>query len=351
MSGFNTITPLFTNKRDIIIRHLIILVLALFFGSQKVTSGEFALFSEEWCRISLFTFLMIGTIWNGNILLIDILDRNIPWHHPIQAKLLFTLSIAIFWPILVHNAFNILIYPIVFGKPCSLTSKENIEYLIMTVSITLLINAVFTAIAFFKFWRQSLKETEALKRESITAEFETLKSQINPHFLFNALNTLTSLIEEHPKQATEFVQKLSSVYRYVLTQKDKQLVPLKEELDFIESYIFLNKIRFGANLVTHIDIDPKYHDKNIVSLSMQMLIENCIKHNIISAQKPLHITIGIHQNQLTVTNNLQKKQTVADSSGIGLNNIVHRYSFVSDQEVEITDDGHSFSVSLPLINV
>ncbi len=349
MAGFNHITPLFTNKKDIIIRHAIILVLGVFFGSLKVFNGDMLFLSGDWFRHSLFTTLMIATIWNGNILFIDLLDEAMPWQRNIKQKIVVSLLIAIGWPVIVHFGFNILVYPIIIGEPCTLNSKENVSFLITSVTVTLLVNAIFTAIAFFKIWRQSVKETEELKRESLSAEFETLKSQINPHFLFNALNTLTSLIEEHPKQATDFVLKLSSVYRYVLTQKDKQLVTLKEELDFIEAYIYLNQIRFGNNLNVSIQVPVSFHQAKLVTLALQMLIENCIKHNIVSTQHPLTIQLYIEGDTLVVKNNLQKKQQNIDSNGIGLNNIVHRYGFITDKKVEITEDGANFIVSLPLI--
>jgi hypothetical protein len=349
MSVFNHVTPLFTNKKDIIIRHAIILVLGVFFGSLKVFNGDMLFLSGDWFRYTLFTFLMIATIWNGNVLFIDLLDEAMPWQRNIKQKIVISLLIAIGWPVIVHFGFNLIVYPIIFGESCNLNSKENVSFLIISVTVTLLVNAIFTAIAFFNIWRQSVKETEELKRESLSAEFETLKSQINPHFLFNALNTLTSLIEEHPKQATDFVLKLSSVYRYVLTQKDKQLVTLKEELDFIEAYIYLNQIRFGSNLIVSINVPAQFYHTKLVTLALQMLVENCIKHNVISAQHPLTIQLYIEDDRLVVKNNLQKKQQSMDSNGIGLNNIVHRYGFITDKKVEITEDGTSFIVSLPLI--
>lgn len=349
MAGFSNTAPLFTNKKDIIIRHSIILVLGLFFGMLKVFSGEVLFLSSEWFRHTLFTFLMISTIWNGNVLFIDLLDDAIPWQRNVKHKILISLIIAIGWPVIVHYVFNLFVYPLIIGQSCTLNSKENVSFLITSVAVTLLVNAIFTAIAFFKIWRQSVKETEELKRETLSAEFETLKSQINPHFLFNALNTLTSLIEEHPKQATDFVLKLSSVYRYVLTQKDKQLVTLKEELDFIEAYIYLNQIRFGNNLNVSIRVPSSFHQAKLVTLALQMLIENCIKHNIVSTQHPLTIQLYVEGDTLVVKNNLQKKQQNIDSNGIGLNNIVHRYGFITDRKVEITEDGANFIVSLPLI--
>ncbi len=349
MAGFSD-KPKFTSTTDVIIRHSIIAVLTVAFVSMNVARGDFDWFDMGWWRMYSFNFLQIAVIWNGNVFLVDTLNNYMQWHGNIRKKLLLNLSIALLWPVIIYYAFSLYIYPVIFGEPCNLSSGENVSYLITTVIITLLVNAIFSAIAFFKFWRQSVKEAEELKRESLSAEFETLKNQINPHFLFNSLNTLTSLIEEQPEQATEFVQKLSNVYRYVLTQKDKQLVTLREELEFIQSYIYLNQIRFGNNLKVNIQIPASYLSFSVVTLSLQMLIENCIKHNTISVQKPLVIHIEIANNKISVRNNLQRKSVMNESNGIGLNNIVHRYSFVTDESVEITEDEIYFTVRLPLIN-
>lgn len=345
----NKIEPIFSNRKDIIIRHCIIVVMALLFGLDSQSRHHYAWFDEEWFRFFTATFILIAAIWNGNLFFVDLLDKKFPWQNHIQKKIIYHLAIAIGWPLGIHTAFNAWVFPLITNKPCTLSSEENVKSLFFTVAVTLFINAVITAIAFFKFWRQSVKETEALKRESITAEFETLKNQINPHFLFNALNTLTNLIEEQPKQATEFVLKLAEVYRYVLTQKDKPLVSLNEELEFIQSYIYLNKIRFGNNLQCQINVPTTHLSHKIVSLSLQMLIENCIKHNVISTQNPLQISITVVQNKLVVKNNLQPKLVNTNSNGIGLNNIVHRYSFYTDSEVNIINDENDFRVELPLI--
>lgn len=349
MAAFSD-TPKFSNRTDIVIRHTIIAVLTFAFVSLNVVKGDFKWFELGWWQMYMYTFLQIGVIWNGNVLLVDKMNQYIPWHGNIRRKLFLTLFFALLWPVITYYSFSLYIYPLIFGETCNLSSGENVSYLVTTVIITLLVNAVFSAIEFFKFWRQSVKEAEELKRESLSAEFETLKNQINPHFLFNSLNTLTSLIEEQPKQATEFVQKLSNVYRYVLTQKDKQLVSLREELEFIQSYIYLNQIRFGNNLKVNIQIPASYLSFSVVTLSLQMLIENCIKHNTISIQKPLVIHIEIADNKISVRNNLQRKSVMNESNGIGLNNIVHRYSFVTEESVEITDDEIYFTVRLPLIN-
>lgn len=338
-------SPGLLNPKDLLIRHSIILMLSIIFGNI----GHFEDPLNERMLLTLGNFINISLIWNGNIWLIDVLDKYFGWENKIYPKLLLSGIIAISWPVLIHFFYNIFLYPFIFGKPCDLSSKESTIYLIMSVSITLFINSIFVSIAFFRFWRSTIKEAEELKRESITAEFATLKNQINPHFLFNSLNTLTSLIEENPKTATDFVQKLSSVYRYILTQKDKELATLKEELQFVQSYIYLNQIRFGSNLQTHIHIESPYLEQKIVTLSLQMLIENCIKHNIVSKDKPLTVYIGVYNGKVFVRNNLQRKQIVTDSNGIGLNNIVHRYSLLTNESVEIMEDEKDFMVSLPLI--
>lgn len=345
MAFTNNASPGFFDKRDIVIRHVLIALLALFFGLV----GKQAESSEDMLRGIVSTFVMIAIIWNGNILLIDLVDRDLSWDKQLHLKLILSGSIALIWPVLVNYLFNLFLFPLIHGHPCNLKSKETITYLIISVVTTLFVNSVFVSIAFFRFWKRTIKEKEELKRESLSAEFETLKNQINPHFLFNSLNTLTSLIEENPKTATDFVQKLSSVYRYLLTQKDKETVSLREEIDFVRSYIYLNQIRFGNNLRFHIHIDAGYMDRKIVTLSIQMLIENAIKHNVISQQYPLSISIGIHQGKVFVKNNLQRKTVMNESNGIGLNNIIHRYGFLTQEEVEMVDDDENFYVALPLL--
>lgn len=333
--------PGFFDIKDILLRHFFILILSALFS---LTGKDDAI-----GRWMLSNFVLISLIWNGNIALLYLTNTDADWERQVRTKIIWSTAIGLLWPIVANSVFNYFIFPLIHGFPCKLNSKENIIYLIISVSITLLINSIYVAIAFFRFWQIEFKEKEALKRESITAEFATLKNQINPHFLFNSLNTLTSLIEENPKTATEFVQKMSSVYRYVLTQRDKEMVSLREELPFIESYIYLNKIRFGNNLRTHIHIDPHYLDKRVITLALQMLIENAIKHNIISEQRPLNIEIGVFNEKVFVRNNLQRKAVMNDSNGVGLNNIAHRYSILVGEQVEITDDGKEFMVSLPLL--
>ena len=183
-----------------------------------------------------------------------------------------------------------------------------------------------------------------------TASFETLKNQLDPHFLFNSLNVLSSLIEENPKKAQEFTVALSKIYRYVLDQKDKNLISVEEELNFAKLYVSLLKMRFEDAIIINFQTDADMNDFRIVPLSLQLLLENAIKHNIISDQKPLQIDIFKEENYLVVQNSYQKKQTFEKSTGIGLQNIMQRYNLVSNLEINIQQTNEHYIVKLPLIS-
>lgn len=198
--------------------------------------------------------------------------------------------------------------------------------------------------------RRAELDKEILEKESILTQLASLKSQVNPHFLFNSLNTLLYLIPESPKRAENFVQKLSKVYRYVLQIKDEKLIPLHEELDFLNSYVFLLKERFGENLQVNIEIDDKHLNDYIIPLSLQLLFENAIKHNEISKSKPLNIAVFINEeDNLVVINNLQKKSLVKQTTKMGLQNIKSRYELLTDKLVEVVEDIKSFKVIVPLL--
>jgi len=338
----------FYNKNDIIVRHLIIGIISIFFGYLSYLSAPKEI-THTFLRSYISNFIYIALIWNGNMLLMAIVDNHYDINTEVTKKLIISAFVALFLPILMHYTYSFWFFPLVNGFSCKLNSRENYTYLIVSVVTTLLVNSMYMSIEFFNNWRKTLTEKEEFKRTSLSAEFEALKNQVNPHFLFNSLNTLSSLIDENPKQANEFVQKLSSVYRYVLTHRDKETVMLHEEIDFIKSYIFLNQIRFGANLNSIIDVNANCLNKQIPTLTVQMLIENAIKHNVISAQKPLNISITCNQEYLNVENNLQPKLTSSESNGIGLNNIIERYKYLTKKEVIISKTDNKFEVSVPLI--
>lgn len=233
-----------------------------------------------------------------------------------------------------------------------LQDPNGVSMILASLMLTFFIVAVYESMFFYSRLQKSILEKEQLERENIHSQLEGLKNQVNPHFLFNSLNTLTYLIPEDQELAVRFVQQLSKVYRYILEIGDRKLICLSEELEFLESYVFLLKERFGENFKVDINIPNEFLSMKVVPLSIQILIENAIKHNIISALKPLKIEISVENNQkLIVKNNLQKKNQVMNSTKVGLQNIKNRYSFFSDQKVEVFATADSFVVSIPLIEI
>ncbi len=223
---------------------------------------------------------------------------------------------------------------------------------ITTLVVIFLVVAVYESIYFYQQLKKSIQEKEELQRENIKSQLEGLKSKVNPHFLFNSLNTLAYLIPEDAEKSVKFVQKLSKVYRYILEMSDEKLIPLQKELDFLNSYIFLLKERFEENLQVDIDIPKARLTDKIIPLSLQILFENAIKHNVISSSRPLQIKVLINENgKLIVENNLQKKKQIKDSTKFGLENIKNRYRFFSNEAVDVIATSTSFIVSLPLISV
>ncbi|MEL6866896.1 MAG: histidine kinase [Bacteroidota bacterium] len=221
-----------------------------------------------------------------------------------------------------------------------------------SLAVIFLILAIYEGIYFYTLLERSISEKEQLEKENIQSQLEGLKNQVNPHFLFNSLNTLTYLIPEDPRLAVRFVQKLSKVYRYILEIREQKLIPLSEELSFLESYVFLLKERFGNNLDVDINIPDAVKQMKVVPLSLQILIENAIKHNVISTEKPLHVEVFIEKdNRLIVRNNLQKKNQVMNSTKVGLRNIKNRYAFFTDKTVDVITSTSAFIVALPLIRI
>ncbi len=221
-----------------------------------------------------------------------------------------------------------------------------------TLVVTTIVTTIYNCFYLFNLLKKSIHEKERLEKENVQSQLEILKNQVKPHFLFNSLNTLASIIPDDPDLAVDYVQKLSKVYRYILEIKDKKLIPLSEEINCITAYLFMLKIRFGDNLIVNIKDDNFVAQDHIVPLSLQLLVENAVKHNIISSKKPLHINIYKEKKgQLIVKNNLQKKEQIMPSTGTGLNNIRSRYEILSNDAVEVLTTQNEFIVTLPLISI
>jgi two-component system, LytTR family, sensor kinase len=215
----------------------------------------------------------------------------------------------------------------------------------------LVIAGMYESMRYLSLLKKTLVEKEQLERENVVSQLEGLKNQVNPHFLFNSLNTLIHIIPENPDTAVRFVQKLSKVYRYILEIRDTNTTPLSNELEFLKAYIFLLKERFGENLHVNIHDMQGMEERHIAPLSLQILFENAIKHNIISSEKPLVIDLFIEGDKLIVKNNLQRKNQVQEGTGVGLENIKNRYQLVSKKDVAVIITAQSFMVTLPLLDI
>ncbi len=228
-------------------------------------------------------------------------------------------------------------------------ASEKPDYYIISILITLFISISFYAFHFYQSYNENKVKEQKIIAGTANAKFESLKNQIDPHFLFNSLNVLSSLIEENPDNAQKFTTSLSKIYRYVLEQKDKELVTVQEELAFAKTYMNLLKMRFENSITFELPIDFDIPEAKVVPLSLQLLLENCIKHNIVSEQKPLHIKIFIKDNFLVVQNDLQKKEGFQDRRGVGLQNIVSRYAILTKRKVLIDETNGTFAVHLPIL--
>jgi LytS/YehU family sensor histidine kinase len=227
--------------------------------------------------------------------------------------------------------------------------KLNIIYGTLINLFFHLLNAI---IYFFKEYKRQWDEAEELRRTNSQAQMQLIKSQINPHFLFNNLNVLSGMVIKDNPDANKFIEEFSKVYRYVLSNQDKELVELQTELEFIDSYLFLLSKRFHQGLSVNINIPDHYKTWHVVPAALQMLIENAIKHNVASKNKPLHIDIHANGDQtLVVKNNLQLRSMTEPSTRIGLQNIVKRYELISGRSVVVKKTDKIFEVSLPLLNL
>jgi two-component system LytT family sensor kinase len=203
---------------------------------------------------------------------------------------------------------------------------------------------------FVQRWKESSIRTLELEKEKAIVQFENLKNQLNPHFLFNSLSSLNSLIDENPPLASAFLQQLSKVYRYLLENNEKNAVSLQSELTFIQNYLNLLTTRFQKGLNITIQIEPHNKEKMLTPVTLQVLIENAIKHNITSARQPLNISITTQGDYLLVQNNLQRKNIISHSHQKGLNHLRTLYSHITQAPIEIIETPHTFTVKIPLLS-
>jgi two-component system, LytTR family, sensor kinase len=297
--------------------------------------------------ISTFTTLLL---WEGNRYIFIRMKDRYPGYHNTERRVIYQTLISVVYTLFVATAILYAIY-LVFPEECRFDPPAVFRNFLTSLIPTLFITSIYESVYFFKEWKINIQRTEALAKENIRSQFESLKNQLDPHFLFNSLNTLAALIDEENAPAQKYLEQLSDVYRYVLVSKERNAVPLKEELAFLQSYVYLNKTRYRENLVVDLQVHPDYLNYQVAPLSLQMLIENAIKHNIVSRDKPLTITIRSDETgYLTVENNRQDKTTFEKSTKVGLQNIINRYRLLTEKPVEVNRAEKKFTVRIPLLN-
>jgi two-component system LytT family sensor kinase len=290
------------------------------------------------------------------------MDKRIPWERwPIRRFIaqLCCQIISVF--ILLSILF--LLLSLIFGPPPRTpeTTPDKLDewqFVFVCVMLSILISAVHTGNFFLQRWKTSMLEASELKLRgaelkqiAMQAQLQSLKLQLDPHFMFNNFSTLSALIEEDKNTALSFLENLSRVYRYMIINLNNDIITLREELKFIQAYIFLIKIRHGENVDIQITIPDAINTRGIPPITLQLLIENAIKHNVASAAQPLHICIYLDkQGELTVSNNVQRIPNNIPSTKLGLENIRNRYRILSDQGPEIKEENGLFMVMLPLLD-
>jgi LytS/YehU family sensor histidine kinase len=212
-------------------------------------------------------------------------------------------------------------------------------------SVWILIGSAFF---FYIIWRKAIEQEQMLREENLKYKYRNLKSQVNPHFLFNSLNTLSELVYEDAKKADIYIQKLSGIYRYILENEETDLVPLKEELEFIQQYFDLQKVRDNDKIFLKIDVHGE-EDFKIIPVSLQLLVENALKHNSISRDKPLMVKIYNNDNYIIVSNTIQRKNIIENSTQMGLSNLKERVLLIMGRELTVNEDTDQFVVKLPII--
>jgi two-component system, LytTR family, sensor kinase len=252
--------------------------------------------------------------------------------------------------VLVSTASLFLLYAAMGMKP-TITATHFTLLTAFGFRVNLFLNCVNAIVFFMNKLKKTQIEAEQHKQQSIEAQFEVLRNQINPHFLFNSFNVLASLVYKDADASAKFIEQLSTVYRYLLSSRDKKIVQLKEEMDFIEAYLYLLTIRFGKNLVLEQRIEEEGLAKFLPPASLQLLIENAIKHNVISRKESLYLSIATEGDYLIVSNTLHEKQDKEPSTNIGLKNIESRYAFLTNNKMEVLKTTDRFTVKLPLLQV
>jgi len=338
---------MFTNRY----RYLFILLLAVYSFGNSLFSEVYAHYAIKapWYDILLLFIGITFFVWEGNRLLGYTLEKKFAARKPISRLIIFFVS-GIILSSVISLILVFLIGKGIAGMSLSELRLPAILAFTYGTRINLFLHILNAVFFFISQYKNKQLEAEELKRINTQAQLQAIKNQINPHFLFNNLNVLSSMVMQENPDANKFIEEFSKVYRHVLNNQQKELISLGEELEFVKPYLFLLEKRFPESIFVDINIADRFREHLIIPISIQMLIENAIKHNIASRSRPLKIDVMVEGHDgLLVSNNLQRKPVGEPSTNIGLMNISKRYEIVTGKEIEIRQNDESFSVLIPLI--
>ena len=321
-------------------------LLALYsFMNIRILGGD-RLYQADLTYDKLFVTVvaLCYAVWFSNFYIEKFAGFDPKKFHPLLIQFLGSLV-----AVSIISFLSVSITGLIFGEPYDLSFQNLILTSGFAFRINLFLNCVNATYFFSKKFREKAVEAEKLHTFNVSARLETLNSQINPHFFFNNLSTLSVLIHENPVKADEYLQKLSNIYRYILNNRDKELVTLKEEFVFLQNYIDLLSIRFKDSLKFNLQVDNDLSNLMLPPAVMQLLVENVVKHNYFTIKEPLEVFIKSNSKELIVKNKKQVKEAVEFSTGIGLQNISDRYRFLGN-EIIILDKEKYFEIRLPLIS-
>jgi sensor histidine kinase YesM len=328
-----------------IILGLVALALLLAVGSFLVVGNK-----VEPIYLTVFFWIInvVVLIWFGNRAISAWLDKRFPWGEYVSKRFFTQLAFSGIYSLMIINL-TYYLYRLIFTEG----SPDIDQYAVMNIYGLLFVLpaiSIHFGVYFMQQWKKSKLREEQLEKERIRTQLEALKSQLDPHFLFNNLNILSGLIGKDEQAARSFLESFSEVYRYVLQFKKEEMVPLAEELEFLDSYLNLLNVRFKDALVIHKDLNPS-EPYLILPQALQILIENVIKHNALSPEEPLELEISQEGDFIVIRNNLQAKSSEVHSLGTGLDNIRKRLKYLSDKELEVLDIDSHFIVKLPLLKL
>lgn len=299
-------------------------------------------------HFELSVFGLVAILFFG--IVVKVIDDFLDKRYPFERNIFMRLSLQFVITFVVVVTFRLANHSWLMGLMPFKMSKE-LWYTSFAVNLFMVLSVVLFIFGFhfFRRWKEQKVVAAELEKEKALVQYDNLKNQLNPHFLFNTLSSLNSLIFENPQLASEFLQQLSKVYRYVLENKDKSLVSVDTEIKFVKHYVQLLKARFEEGLEVTFDVAEAELSKGITPVTLQILVENAMKHNTTQKTAPLAIRIFCEHDFLVVQNNIQKKQVIEGSNGQGLENLRNLYHYLTDIPVAVEETAQTFIVKIPLL--